>query len=113
MSAHEIQHEDDGQLHAHGTIFQRIWRPFIILFLVTALEFLVAFTLPKGGLKVAIFILMTLVKAFYIVAYFMHVKFERLNLAMAIVLPFLFIVYLIALLMLEGGHVFRTMGYGS
>jgi caa(3)-type oxidase subunit IV len=111
MSAHESH--DDGQLHAPGSIFQRIWMPFIILFIVTALEFLVAFTMEKGLVKVGIFILMTIVKAFYIVAYFMHVKFEKLNLAMTIVIPFVFVVYLIALLIMEGGYVYRMLGYGE
>jgi caa(3)-type oxidase subunit IV len=110
MSAHESH--DDGHLHAPGSLFQRIWMPFIILFMVTALEFLVAFTMDKGPAKVGIFIVMTIVKAFYIVAYFMHVKFERLNLAMTIVIPFMFVVYLIALLMLEGGYVYRMLGHG-
>ncbi|MCS6904165.1 MAG: cytochrome C oxidase subunit IV family protein [Bacteroidia bacterium] len=98
------EHVEHVQHEVHGTVFQRIIVPFIILSIVTVIEFLVAFTLSKGGVKIAIFVVLTLVKAFYIVAYFMHVKFERLNFIYAVTLPFLFIVYLLVLLLIEGKY---------
>jgi cytochrome c oxidase subunit 4 len=45
-----------------------------------------------------------LFKAFYIVAYFMHLKFEKLGLALAIIVPILFIIGLILVLTNESHH---------
>jgi cytochrome c oxidase subunit IV len=93
----------------HVSAFKRIWRPFIMLFLITVAEFIVAFTLvPKEEyttVRAIIFLVMTIVKAFYIVAFFMHLKFERVHLMYTIVLPMAFVVYLIVLMFNEGGAV--------
>jgi cytochrome c oxidase subunit 4 len=49
-----------------------------------------------------------------IVSYFMHVRFERLSLVYAILLPPLLIVALAAFVMAEGGYVFdvRALFFG-
>ena len=85
-----------------------IWRTFWILFFITALEFLIAFTMPSGWLRVSIFVLMTLVKAFYIVGEFMHLKGEVKTLIWAIVVPLAFIVWLIAALLVEGDAILNV-----
>jgi len=107
MSAEHAHDSHD----AHGSVFKRIWVPFFILFGITALEFLIAFTMSPGTARVLIFFALTILKAYYIVAFFMHLKFERLTLGYSIVVPFLFILYLIALLLMEGGAVAEKM-YG-
>lgn len=84
-----------------------IWRTFIILCVITAFEFLIAFTMPSGRLRVAIFVGMTIVKAFYIVAEFMHLKHEVKSLIWAIMLPIIFIIWLLIALMYEGGSIFQ------
>lgn len=76
---------------------------FWILLGVTALEFLIAFTMEPGTLKIAIFIGLTIVKAFYIVAEFMHLKGEVKALVWSILLPLIFVVWLIIALIIEGG----------
>lgn len=78
-------------------------RVFWILLAATALEFLIAFTMPDGALKIAIFIGLTLIKAFYIVAEFMHLKGEVKALVWSILLPMIFVVWLIVALLVEGG----------
>jgi cytochrome c oxidase subunit IV len=83
-----------------------IWQTFWILFVVTALEFLLAFTMSAGGLRTTIFILMTLVKAFYIVAEFMHLKHEVKGLIYAIVIPTIFVIWLIGAMFIEGGSIY-------
>ena len=90
--------------HIPGSSKKEIWKVFWILFGLTALEFLIAFTLPEDfqGVKVAVFLFLTLAKAFYIVAYFMHLKAEKLTLGYTILLPLVFIVYLVVLLFMEG-----------
>jgi cytochrome c oxidase subunit IV len=85
-----------------------IWRTFWILFAITALEFLIAFTMPSGWLRVSIFVLMTLVKAFYIVGEFMHLKGEVKTLIWSIVVPLAFIVWFIIALLVEGDAILQV-----
>jgi cytochrome c oxidase subunit IV len=81
----------------------RIWRIALILGIVTAVEFLFAFTLPRGVLLITIFVSLTLVKAFYIVSEFMHLKYEVKTLIWSILLPMILVVWLIIALIYEGG----------
>lgn len=79
-----------------------IWRTFWILLFITIFEVGIAFTsIPKSVLMI-IFIALTLVKAYFIVAYFMHLKHETKSFAYTIVLPFVLIVYLIGMALAEG-----------
>lgn len=84
-----------------------IWRTFIILSALTAVEFLLAYFMKAGTFRTSIFVGMTLVKAFYIVGEFMHLKHEVKSLIWAISLPVLFIVWLLIALMTEGGSIFQ------
>lgn len=84
---------------------KQIWKVFWILLVITTVEFIIAFTLPANGLRVAIFVGMTFVKAFYIVAEFMHLKHEVKMLIWSIVLPIIFIMWFIVALIVEGGSV--------
>jgi cytochrome c oxidase subunit IV len=103
--AHDPHQQHSSSGHAHKPNTKIIWRTFWILFWVTALEFLVAFTMPAGMLRVAIFVGMTIVKAFYIVGEFMHLKGEVKTLIWSIVIPMIFVVWLIIALLVEGGSI--------
>ena len=99
------------QVHEHeenpGAAQRKIiWRTFWILLAITALEFAIAFTLNAGLLKTSIFVGMTIVKAFYIVGEFMHLKHEVKSLIWALLIPCLFVVWLLLALMAEGGSIF-------
>ena len=83
-----------------------IWRTFIILCIITGFEFLIAFTMHAGPLRVAIFVGMTIIKAFYIVGEFMHLKHEVKSLIWFILLPTVFVMWLLLALMYEGGSIF-------
>ena len=103
-AAHD--HNDHAGMDKKG-----IWRVFFILLALTALEFLIALgfvhhwgILQKGIAVNVIYIVLTLVKAFYIVAYFMHLKFERSGFILCVSVGFIFIVYFIILLLIEGGY---------
>lgn len=105
MSEH-FEVKEHGLHHPHSTKKQ-IWTIFFVLLALTVLEFLIALTpsirQPMGKTTViAVFLFLTVVKAFYIVGYFMHLKQERLNMAYTILLPLLFVIYLVALLLIEG-----------
>ncbi len=88
----------------------KIWRVFFYLLALTALEFFIALVLVHGGyvskgLAVnTVYIVLTLVKAYYIVAYFMHLKFETFGFIMSVSIVFLFIIYFIVLMLTEGGY---------
>lgn len=86
-------------------------RVTLVLFFVTVLEYIVAFTVPHEYkyVRVAIFILLTIVKAFYIVAEFMHLGHEKKSLKMSVILPMIFVVFFIAIMIYQGGAVFNIL----
>lgn len=90
---------------------KKIWRVAAILAAVTAVEFLIAFTIASGGPKTFLFIALTIVKAFYIVAEFMHLGHERKSLIMSIILPMAFVIFLIFILWYQGTAIFNIL-YG-
>lgn len=109
MSEHAQEHfagqfipADNPDSVAHR---KKIWKTFWILLAITAVEFIIAFTVAAGPIRVFIFVTMTLVKAFYIVAEFMHLKYEVKTLILSIVIPIVFIVWLITVLLLEGSFI--------
>lgn len=109
--ASEHTHTTEGHEHGEhaGMTKKKIWTVFFYLLGITALEFIIALVLiPKGimsqGVGNFIYIALTLLKAYYIVAYFMHLKFEKYGLITSIVLSLIFIVYLIVLMLNEGTY---------
>jgi cytochrome c oxidase subunit IV len=104
--AHHVDHSDPN---AGAEQRKVIWKTFWILLAITALEFLIAFTLHHGVLKIGIFIVMTIVKAFYIVGEFMHLKHETKGLIWSILIPIIFVCWLILALLLEGHAIFEAI----
>lgn len=87
---------------------KELWKVFGILLVLTAVEFAIAFGLDTDQFKytkISIFVIMTIVKAYYIVGIFMHLKGEVLSLKWIIVLPALFVVWLLVALIVEGGYI--------
>lgn len=85
---------------------RKVWMTALILAVVTAVEFVCAFTMERGYFLTSIFVLLTFVKTFYIVGEFMHLKYETKMLIWSIVLPVMFIIWLIVALLMEGGYIF-------
>lgn len=85
---------------------KKIWKVAGILLFLTLIEFVFAFTMERGMLLYAIFIGLTLVKAGYIMMEFMHLKEEAKILIWSIMLPLIFLVWLILALMREGSDIF-------
>ncbi|HEY8399968.1 MAG TPA: cytochrome C oxidase subunit IV family protein [Cytophagaceae bacterium] len=103
--AHAHDHEEHVVHHVHppdAAKIRKIWLTAGILAFVTAIEFLMAFTMDRGVLLITGFVLLTFVKSFYIVAEFMHLKYEVKSLIWSIVLPVIFIVWLVVALLIEG-----------
>ncbi len=83
---------------------QQIWKTFWILFALTIVDIALYFMLlsTHSMWKNVLFILLGILKAFYIVGVFMHMKFERKWLVNFIIYPMLFVVFLVILMLIEG-----------
>ena len=81
---------------------KKLWTVAGILDVVTAFEFLIAFTMHSGPLKTAIFIGLTIVKAGYIVGEFMHLRYEVKVLFWSILIPMIFVVWMLVAFVYEG-----------
>ena len=88
---------------------KRIWIVTAILAGWTTVEFIVAFNMDAGFLKTSIFVVLTIIKAFYIVGEFMHLKHEVKSLIWTILLPCLFVVWLIGALLIQGSAIFTAL----
>lgn len=86
---------------------RKLWNTFWLLLVITIAEVIIGLYLqePKIALKI-IFITLTIVKAFYIVYTFMHLKDEARSTKWIIIAPFAaFILYFIVMLVMgEGGY---------
>ena len=93
-----------------------IWKVFWILLFVTTVEVVLGIIKPTFlvetiflGTKLLnhVFIVLTLIKAAYIVNVFMHLGFERKSLQWTILLPaFILVPYLLFILFSEAGYAY-------
>ena len=98
---HHTATADGG--HDHGSLTTKmIWTVFWILLGVTMFEVGIAFTSIPKNILMYTFIVLTIVKSYYIVGYFMHLKYEVVPFRWTILLPFILIVYLIFIALYEG-----------
>jgi cytochrome c oxidase subunit 4 len=96
-----VSHDSVEKAHS-GLNTKVIWKVFWILLSVTVFEVSISFTPLSKTLLLYTFIALTIVKAYYIVGYFMHMKFEAVPLQYSILLPFILIIYLIFIAIYEG-----------
>jgi len=96
----EVQPKDSKKIN-------QLWRIAGILAIVTAIEFALAYILDRGPLLFFTFVALTLVKAFYIVAEFMHLKGEVKTLIWSIIIPTIFVIWLVIALLAEGSSIFE------
>jgi cytochrome c oxidase subunit IV len=105
-----MEHSTTAHTDHHDSGTKEIWRTFWILLVLTLVELAIGFymykaALPNGGFKhflKGLIIILMLVKSFYIVAYFMHLKGELKNLIMTICVPLLLFVWFIIAFLYEG-----------
>ena len=100
---------------------QKIWGVLIFLSIVTTIEVVLGIVKPASlmtmvlGMKILnwIFIILTLVKAYYIAWDFMHIRDEKSSLQSSIVLPLLILIpYLAFILLVEADYIFEVMREG-
>jgi cytochrome c oxidase subunit IV len=106
MSQSHNAHADHGS--NDGSAIAEIKKVTIILSVFTIIELILGFWMigmASVGLRLAIkgvIIILMMAKAFYIVAYFMHLKHEVKNLIMTIVVPLLLFVWFITAFLWDG-----------
>ena len=105
--------------HAHESNTKRIWVVLIILTVITTVE--VAFGIVKPAslhltsfLGISplnwMFIILTLVKAYYIAWAFMHLEGEKKWFRRSIVWTSVFLIcYLMTLMLIEGSYLYSTL----
>lgn len=108
--------------HHHESTAKRIWTVFVILSVITTVEVILGIVKPEFltltyfiSLKLInwIFIILTLVKAYYIVWAFMHMEGETKGLRRAVVWTAGFlIVYLVFVLLTEGDYIHEVLNRG-
>lgn len=95
----------------------KIWGVLILLSIVTAVEVVLGYLRPEVlnvdflSMKLLnwIFIILTLVKAYYITWDFMHMRDELAGLRRAVVWTGVFLIlYLIVLLLIEGDYIYEV-----
>ena len=96
-----------------------IWRVFWILLIVTAVEVILGIIKPAAlidnnflGTTIlnVIFIVLTIIKAAYIVMEFMHLGHEVKGLKWTILLPAIVLIpYLVFILLVEGHYIFGVL----
>lgn len=104
--------------HEHVSNTKRIWTVFGILSVITIVEVIFGIIKPESlhmnnflGLNLLnwLFIILTIVKAYYIVYAFMHMEGEKSSLRYSVVLPLIFLViYLLFILLTEGNYIFEV-----
>ncbi|RKN79530.1 cytochrome C oxidase subunit IV family protein [Ulvibacterium marinum] len=120
--AHEHKLEIFRGLLKFKSNTQKIWGVLVFLTIVTAIEVALGITKPTAltgnyflGMKLLnwIFIILTLVKAYYIAWDFMHLRDEKNALRRAIVwTPIFLVAYLIFILLFEADYIYNVFKDG-
>lgn len=120
--AHEHKLEIFRGLVKFKSNVQKIWGVLIFLTLVTAVEVWLGIAKPEFlakeyflGMKRLnwVFIILTLVKAYYITWDFMHMRDEKSSLRRAVVwTPIFLVVYLVAILLVEADYIYTVFKEG-
>lgn len=81
---------------------KHLWKTAGILLVITIIEFIIAFTISAGTFKTFVFVALTIVKAAYIVGEFMHLRYEVKVLFWSILIPLIFVVWMLVAFVYEG-----------
>lgn len=108
--------------HTHESNTKRIWIVFGLLSVITIVEVILGIIKPDSlyrtnlfsmNLLNWIFIILTVLKAYYIMWAFMHLEGEKANLRWTIVAPLVFlIIYLVFILLIEGNYIYEVFHQG-
>jgi cytochrome c oxidase subunit IV len=93
-----------GQQHPLGVYF-KVWA---WLFVLSTFSYMVDFFHVQSYLRWTLILVFMMLKAGLIVAVFMHMRWERLALSYAILLPPVLVLVFVAMMVFEGDHTFLT-----
>ncbi len=96
----------EGQQHPIGIYF-KVWG---LLFVLSTFSYLVDFYHLQGYLRWSLILLFMIMKAGLIVAFFMHMRWERLALMYAILVPPVLVMIFVGLMTSEADYTFFTRG---
>jgi len=94
--------QQEGQTHPIG-VYLKIWG---LLFILSAGSYAVDYFHLESYLRWSLILIFMMLKAGLIVAVFMHMYWERLALAYAIILPPLLVMVFVAIMASESGYTF-------
>ncbi len=103
--AHAEAHVE-GQQHPISIYFT-VWG---LLFVLSTFSYLVDYFHLQSYLRWTLILVFMLLKAGLIVAFFMHMRWERLALMYAIVVPPVLVLVLVAIMTFESDYTFLTRG---
>lgn len=118
-----MSHDTTHQHHDSSATKKRIWTVFGILSVLTIVEVIFGYIRPSFFVETEfvsmsilnwLFIILTIVKAYYITWAFMHMEHESKGLRRVVVWTGVFLIsYLIAILLIEGAYIEEvyTKGY--
>lgn len=95
---------ETGQQHPLG-IYLKIW---LLLFVLSAASYMVDYFQLQGYLRWILILLFMTLKAGLIIAFFMHMAWERVAFVYAIIIPPVLLATFIGIGVLEGGHTYVT-----
>lgn len=94
----------EGQEHPIST-YLWVW---LLLFVLSVGSYMVDYMQLQGLLRWSLILIFMFLKAGFIIAIFMHMKWERLALSLAILLPPLILLVFIGLMSSEANYTFLT-----
>ena len=96
----------EGQQHPIGVYF-KVWG---LLFVLSAGSYAVDYFHLESYLRWTLILVFMILKAGFIVAIFMHMRWERLALIYAITIPPVLVLVFVALMVFESDYTFLTRG---
>ncbi len=96
----------EGQQHPIGIYF-KVWG---LLFVLSGASYAVDYYHLESYLRWSLILIFMMLKAGLIVAFFMHMRWERLALLYAITIPPVLVLVFVALMTFEADHTFFTRG---
>jgi len=95
-----------GQQHPLGVYF-KVWA---LLFVLSSFSYMVDYYHVEGYLRWTLILIFMFLKAGFIIAIFMHIKWERLALSYAILGPPVLLLVFIGIMTYESDYTFLTRG---
>ncbi|MEE8352411.1 MAG: cytochrome C oxidase subunit IV family protein [Rhodospirillales bacterium] len=96
----------EGQQHPLG-VYIKVWG---LLFVLSTFSYLVDYYHLEGVLRWSLILLFMFLKAGFIIAVFMHIKWERMALSLAILVPPVVLLVFIGIMSIEADYTFLTRG---